>query len=50
MEDDRHYMIDPGETLSRFLQNYQSYSSTAWCIANRGLSNHETMETLAMGA
>ena len=42
--------IDPGETFARFLQNYQSYSSTAWCIANGGLNDHEAMETLATAA
>ena len=42
--------IDPGETFAHFLQNYQSYSSTARCIANRGPSDHEAMETLATAA
>ena len=40
--------IDPGENLARFLQNYQSYQFAAWYIANRGLSDHEAEETLAM--
>ena len=40
----------PEWTFARFLQNYQNYSSTTWCIANGGLSDHEAMETLAMAA
>ena len=39
--------INQGETLSRFLQKYESYSYTDWYTAYLGPSNHKAIKTMA---